>query len=146
MRCVWVALLLWATACTEARSPPRGLRVPLPEGWVAIPAGSGMLQVGPKGRVVLTLERRPGALLSLNALRGAVESEGASITQANGSASSTSVRYSKPGAPEAMLTVRALEPGVLLLCASTGQTEPSELDAAQTVCGGVRLEAVAATR
>ena len=132
--------LVWASACSEPKPPARGLRIPLPEGWVATPGGAGVLLVGPKGRQVMSLERRTAALPTLNALRGAVEAEGASVTHANGTPMTTSVRFSKPDAPEGLLTVRTLDPGVVLLCASTSEAEASELEAAQTLCGAVRLE------
>lgn len=141
MKLAWVALLVTLTGCPDAKPGARGLRVPLPEGWAATPGGSGILHVGPKGRVVLTLERRSLALPTLNALENAVEAEGAAVTHAEATPMRTLVRYAKADAPEGLLAVRTLEPGVVLLCASTVAAEADELDAAQTLCSGVRLEA-----
>lgn len=140
MRVGWLVLAVMAGACTESKpAAPRGLRVPLPEGWVAIAGAPGVLTVGPKGRAVLTLERRTAPLPTVEALKAAVEAEGAVVLHAGGAVDSTTVRFTKP-AP-GLLTVRTLENGALLLCASTAQAEADELDAADTLCGSVRLEA-----
>ncbi len=141
MRFVWVVLVVVAGACSEPKPAPRGLRIPLPDGWVASPGASGALRVGPKGRAVLTLEKRTAAVPSLDALKAAVETEGASVTHAEATPQRTQVRYAKPGTPEAVLAVRLLEPGVLLLCASTSDAEAEELEAGLALCSGVRLEA-----
>lgn len=136
----WLVLAL--LGCSEAKTPPpRGLRVPLPEGWVATAGGAGVLLVGPKGRAVLTLERRAVALPSLEVLTGAIEAEGGSVVRASGAADSTLVRYSRPP-KSGLLVVRTLEGGAQLFCASTPSAESSELDAAESLCAGVRLEAV----
>ncbi len=133
-----MVLALWAGACSETKSSPRGLRVPLPEGWVANAGAPGALAVGPNGRVVLTLERRSAQLPSLEALKAAVESEGGVVVRASSSAEGASVRYAK--AEPAMISMRVLEGGVLLLCASTPDAAPEELDAAEALCEAVRLE------
>ncbi len=139
MRFGWVALAVLAGACAETRSsPPRGLRVPLPDGWVANASAGGVLRVGPKGRVVLTLERRSASLPSLETLKAAVEAEGGVVVRAGNAVDSTTVRYTKP-AP-GLLTVRTLENGGLLLCASTPDATQEELDDAEALCGKVRLE------
>lgn len=142
MRRVCLALLVaWAGACSDSKVSPRGLRVPLPDGWVATPGAPGVLQVGPKGRVVVTLERRTAALPTLNALRAAVEVEGAAVTGAAGTPFKSVVRYGKSEAGSGLLAVHILETGVVLLCASTPAAEPAELDSVQALCAGVRLEA-----
>jgi hypothetical protein len=134
-----VALAVLAGACTETKSsPPRGLRVPLPDGWVANADTGGVLKVGPKGRVVLTLERRSAPLPTLEVLKAAVETEGAVVIRAGNAADSTTVRYAK-SAP-AFLTVRTLENGALLLCASTPAATQEELELAEALCADVRLE------
>lgn len=128
-------------ACSESKSPPpRGLRVPLPEGWAAVAGAPGELQVGPKGRVVLTLERRSVPLPAVETLTEAVEAEGGSVVRASGSVEATTVRYAKPSG-SGLLAVRSLENGALLLCASTPKAEAGELDTAEALCSGVRLEA-----
>ena len=100
-----------------------------------------MLKVGPKGRVVLTLERRSAPLPTVDALKAAVEAEGAVVVRAGGTIDAIGVRYTRP-AP-GMLTVRTLEYGALLLCASSPGVVPEELDALDALCTGVRLEAAA---
>jgi hypothetical protein len=139
----WVVLAVLVGACSESKSSaPRGLRVPLPDGWAANAGASGVLKVGPKGRVVLTLERRTAALPSIEALKAAVEAEGAVVVRGAGAADSTTVRYTKPSAA-GLLAVRTLENGVLLLCASTPEAALEELEAAESLCSAVRLEAIA---
>jgi hypothetical protein len=113
--------------------------VPLPEGWAASAGPAGVLEVGPKGRVLVTLERRAGSQPSLDLLKEAVEAEGATVAQAAGAAQSCSLRYRK-GVAEGLLCVRTLETGLLLLCASTPAADGADLDAAQTLCAGARLE------
>ena len=115
--------------------------MPLPEGWVATAGGPGVLLVGPRGRAVLTLERRAVALPSLEMLIGAIEAEGGSVVRASGAADSTLVRYARPP-KSGLLVVRTLEGSARLFCASTPSAESSELDAAESLCAGVRLEAV----
>jgi hypothetical protein len=141
VRLVWAALVVAAGACSEPKPATRGLRIPLPEGWVASPTAAGVLRVGPKGRAVLTLEKRAAALPSLEALEAAVVAEGAAVTHAEANASRILLRYARPDSAEALLAARLLEPGMLLLCASTVETEAEELDAAQALCGNVRLDA-----
>lgn len=142
MRFCWLVLAALAGACSDAKPVPRGLRVPLPDGWTANAAASGVLSVGPKGRVVLTLERRTAVLPSVEALREAAEAEGAVVVRGSGSADSTTLRYAKASA-YGLLTVRTLESGAQLLCASTPEAEEDELESAETLCAGVRLEPVA---
>jgi len=127
-----------ASACAEPKPVPRGLRVPLPDGWVATASGGGELAAGPKGRVVMTLERRPGPLPTLEVLTSAVEAEGGDVVRGSGATDAISVRYQKGAL--GFLAVRTLEGG-LLLCASTPMLEPAELEAAEALCGSVRLEA-----
>lgn len=117
--------------------------MPLPEGWVAnAGAGAtGVLLVGPKGRGVLTLERRSAKLPTVDALSAAVQAEGCVVVRGTGSADSSAIRYTRPLAA-GLLLVRTLEDGALLLCASTLSAEEEDLDAAERLCAGVRLEAV----
>ena len=129
-----------AGACSEAKPSPRGLRVPLPDGWVANPAAPGVLSVGPKGRVVLTLERRSATLPSLASLEAAVEAEGGVVVRGAGAGDSTMVRYTRSSVA-GLLLVRILENGALLLCASTPEAELDDLEAAENLCAAVRLEA-----
>lgn len=141
MRFGWVVLAAMAGACSDVKPSPRGLRVPLPEGWVANAAAPGVLKVGPKGRVVLTLERRTAGLPSVEALKAAVEAEGGVVARASGGVDATTVRYIRTSA-EGLLTVRTLENGVLLLCASTPEAGHDDLEPADTLCAAVRLEPV----
>jgi len=142
VRLGWVLLAALAGACSEAKVPPaRGLRVPLPDGWTASPGASGVLKVGPGGRGVATLERSAAPLPSMEALKTAVEAEGAVVASVVGAADSRVLRYSREGRG-GLLVVRTLEPGVLLLCATTPEVAPEELEATQALCGKARLEAV----
>jgi hypothetical protein len=137
----WLVLAVLAGACRETKSSPRGLRVPLPDGWVANAGAGGVLLVGPKGRGVLTLERRTATLPTVDALKAAVEAEGAVVVRASGAIEATTLRYTRPTAA-GLLSVRTLENGVLLLCASTPSAGEEDLEAAETLCEGVRLEPV----
>lgn len=139
MRCGWVVLALGTWACSETKPSPRGLRVPLPFGWVGTEGGSGILRVGPVGRAVLTLERRSAKLPSADALKAAVEAEGGSVVYAGGELDSITVRYTKAPA-RGLLRARTLEDGALLLCASTPEAAPEELEAVDTLCTQIRLE------
>lgn len=102
-------------------------------------ATPGVLSIGPKGRVVLTLERRSGALPSPGSLQAAVEAEGGVVVRADGAGDSTRVRYTRLLAA-GLLSVRVLENGALLLCASTPEAEPEDFEAAENLCAAVRLE------
>lgn len=136
----WLFAALAAGACTEAKSArPAGLRVPLPEGWVATATASGVLEVGPKGRVVATLERRVAPRVPVEELSRAVESEGGAVVSAASSEDSVRVRYTR-GATSGLLLVRPLDEKALLLCATLAVATPAEIDAAESMCGQTRLE------
>ncbi len=135
-----MVLALIASGCTESKTPQRGLRVPLPDGWVANAGLAGVLMVGPKGRVIVTLERRSAQLPSLEVLTVAVEAEGGSIVRAASALDSLSVRFAKPPSSMGLLVVRTLENGALLLCGSTPHAAVADLDPAEALCAGVRLE------
>ena len=115
------------------------LRVPLPDGWVARAAPSGALEAGPKGRVVLTLDRRTGALPAVDALSAAVEEAGGAVVASSATGEAVRIRYTK-GDTIGLLVVRPLEGGALLLCASAPAATPDELDASEALCGQVGLE------
>lgn len=91
--------------------------------------------------MVLTLERRGASLPTLETLKTAVEAEGATVTRSESAEGLTSLRYSRAGAAEGLLAARTLGPAALLLCASTPIAGPEELDAAQSLCAAVKLDA-----
>lgn len=128
-----------AGACPDPNRP-RGLRVPLPEGWVATASSAGALRVGPKGRVVLSLERRAGPLPSLSVLDAAIVAEGGAVVEGSSGPEGISIHYRK-GERTGLLMVRPLEPGTLVLCASEPDASAAELAIVQTLCLEVRLEA-----
>lgn len=136
----WAFVLLAAAACTEPKGPrATALRVPLPDGWVARANASGTLEVGPKGRVVLTLDRKTGALPAAEVLRAAVESEGGGVVDAATATDAVQVRYTK-GGRTGLLMVRPLEGQALLLCATTPEATADELAPSVALCGQVGLE------
>lgn len=136
MRFGGVALaFVMAGACSEPKSA--GLRVPLPEGWAASEGAPGVLRVGPRGRAVLTLERRAARLPTVEVLRAAVEAENGVVVRAVGDPGSTGVRYTR-GSSAGLLVVRTLESGKVLLCASTPEASELDFDPAETLCAQVR--------
>jgi hypothetical protein len=111
----------------------------MPEGWVARPLAAGELGIGPKGRVVMTLERR-AAMPTLAALQQAVEAEGAQLLSFTDTAG-LALRYGLDAGALGLLAVRPLDGGAALWCATTPEARAEELDAAAAACAAVRLEA-----
>jgi hypothetical protein len=132
----WVALLL--AACPEPKPAPSGLRVPLPEGWVATAAGTG-LTVGPRGRVVVTLERRSGEVPLASELRDAVKDEGATEVLLDEGEGYAAVRYRLGPTRDGFLAARRVGPRTVF-CASTARASPTDVDDGLALCRQVGLD------
>lgn len=128
-----------ACACPEkAATAPTGLRVPLPEGWVATPRGTG-LEVGPKGRVVATLELRGQEVPKSLELSRTVSAEGATeVTQDDGEGYAA-VRYSLGSGREGFLAVKKT-PSKTVWCASTAKATSDDIDDALALCRSIGAE------
>lgn len=125
-------------ACAEKPAAPTGLRVPLPDGWVATPKGAG-LAVGPKGRVVATLEPRAGDVPKSLELSRAVTAEGAfDVTREDGDGYSA-VRYALGSGREGFLAVKRT-PAKTVWCASTAEARPADIDDGLALCRSIGAE------
>lgn len=132
---LFVALL---AACAEKPAAPANLRVPLPEGWVATPRGTG-LEVGPKGRVVATLELRGKDVPKASELRRAVTAEGASDVTDEDGEGYAAVRYALGSGREGFLAVKQT-PSKTVWCASTAQARPGDIDDGLALCRSIGTE------
>lgn len=138
------AVALVALGCPQTRSvadgsvPPGkvGLKVPLPDGWVAHPGAGGVLQVGPGGHVVMTVEHRPEehrGLPDAGAVPSALREEGVMVLGELPLPDGWLLRYQWPGHEQALLGARQLPTG-LLLCASSPGATLDEVKQAAALC------------
>jgi hypothetical protein len=126
------------SACPEPKSASNALRVPLPTGWVAT-AVPGGLTVGPKGRVVATLELRPQPVPRASELRDAVTDEGASGVLVDDGEGYAAVRYRLGAERDAFLASKRVGARTVF-CASTAQATPSEVDEGLALCRQLGVE------
>lgn len=141
------AALAWACAaalsCTEGQggaakpkppAPPRaGLKVRLPDGWVATPDGA-RLKIGPASGAVALLESSPHPAESLEALAAVVEAEGAEVLEKESDGPDWWLRYRVSGREGALAghgTVR---------CASLPGAPAEALAAIRNVCAMVEFK------
>ena len=125
-----------------------GVRVPLPEGWVASADGPEALVLGPPGRAVMRIERRSGGRLPrLADLRSAFSEQvedARAITLEEREADDGVVwraRLEPAGSrgtrgPTVLLAARRLGADVLL-CASIPGASDAEVEAAASACEGL---------
>lgn len=140
MRRALALALLGAMGCPSEKpaapaEAPTGLRVPLPDGW-RFSASADVLAVGPRGRVVLQLERSARPLPTLDALAARVAAEGVEILQKESIDSFVGVRYSiavDKARQEGFLGARQVGPHTVW-CATTGGALPGEVEQSMTVC------------
>lgn len=125
-------------ACAESKPAPSGLRVPLPAGWVAT-AGATGLAVGPKGRVVVTLETRPGEVPRASELRDAAVEEGATEVLVDDGDGYAAVRYRLGPERDAFLASKRVGRRTVF-CASTAQATPTEVDDGLALCRQLNVD------
>lgn len=133
-----------APSASPAPEAKEGLRVGLPEGWVATPAGTG-LDVGPKGRVVLQLEPSARALPSLEALLQQLTVQGVRVTQKDETGGFVGVRYALSldgGGGEGFVGVKRVGARTVW-CATTGGASGAEVAEAYALCREVAVGATA---
>jgi len=112
-----------------------GLRVRLPEGWTAKPTGNG-LDVGPTGRVVVSLEPTSGPLPPVEALVSALEADGATRLEKESSDTFVGVMYQlngDAGAVAAFVGAQKAGPKVVR-CASTDEAQVEDVKAGFALC------------
>ncbi len=124
--------------CAQKPAAPVGLRVPLTEGWVATPQGGG-LAVGPKGRVVASLELRGGDVPRAAELSRAVTSEGATQVLLDDGEGYAAVRYTLAPGRDGFLAVKRVG-GRTVWCSSTANAKNDEVDDALALCRGLATE------
>lgn len=124
--------------CAQKPAAPVGLRVPLTEGWVATPQGGG-LAVGPKGRVVASLELRGGDVPRAAELSRAVTSEGATQVLLDEGEGYAAVRYTLAQGRDGFLAVKRVG-GRTVWCSSTANAKNDEVDDALALCRGLATE------
>lgn len=138
MRALWAASLALALGCPEAKQAPAGLRVPLPSGWVATAVGAG-LAIGPKGRVVVTLETRSGEVPRAAELRDLVEEEGATAVLLDEGDGYAAARYRLGAERDGFLASKRVGRKTVL-CASTSRATPSDVDDGLALCRQVSAD------
>lgn len=142
---------LWLTAallcgCPSDKPAARlGLRVPLPDGWVATPRGAA-LEAGPGGRPVVTLESRTSALPAVEELLAALATEGVQVEERSAEASFVGARYQlgldggvDAGQPEGFVAVKKVG-GRTVWCASAAQATAEQVRAGFELCRSVGIE------
>jgi len=143
---LWVAAALLCCGCpTEKPAARLGLRVPLPDGWVATPRGAA-LEAGPAGRAVVTLESRTSALPPLEQLLAALETEGVQVQEKASEDSYVGARYQlgldggvDAGQPEGFVAVKKVGERTVW-CASAAQATAEQVRAGFALCRAVGLE------
>lgn len=139
-----VALALGAALCACPADKPvtrGGLRVPLPDGWLATPHGA-LLEAGPAGRPAVTLESRDAPLPALDALLAALAAEGTQVLEKESTETFVGARYlagGDGGAPEAFVAVKRVGARTVW-CASTSSATPEQARAGFGVCRGLSRE------
>ena len=130
------ALALWACPADTSSDARGGLRVPLPDGWRAS-SSTGVLQVGPTGRVVLQLESLNMPLPAIEQLAGPLERERVAIILKESTDSFVGVKYRFiDSTNEGFLGVQRTK-GRIVWCATTKGAKADEVEAAMKVCRGV---------
>lgn len=132
-------LLLAALGCPDKPAPPTGLRVPLPEGWVATARGAG-LSVGPRGRVVATLEPLGGEVPRPATLARAVTAEGASDVLEDEGTGYAAVRYTLGAGRDGFLAVKRLGSRTVW-CASTADATEGDVENGLALCRNLGADA-----
>ncbi len=140
-------LALLALGCPEKVAPVAsgraGLRVPLPDGWVAAPVGD-RLEAGPPGRPALLLETKDLSIPTAEALAGLVQAEKVRITEKESTGSFVLVRYvfgadGGVGSP-AFLAAKQLG-GKAVFCSSAPGAKAEDVAIALATCRDVTREA-----
>lgn len=134
----WVVALV-LLGCPDKPAAPVGLRVPLVDGWTATPTGGG-LSVGPRGRVVTTLELRGGDVPRALELSRAVASEGATNVLLDEGEGYAAVRYSVGEQRDGFLAVKRVG-NRTVWCASTARASLGDVDDGLALCRGLSNEA-----
>lgn len=133
----WVPLVA-VLACSERPTTPSGLRVPLAEGWVATPTAGG-LSVGPKGRVVATLELRNAEVPRAMELSRVAAAEGATGMLQDEGEGYSAVRYSLGGDRDGFLAVKKVGTRTVW-CASTARASSADVDDGLALCRSLSTE------
>ncbi|MER2561460.1 MAG: hypothetical protein ABTQ32_12090 [Myxococcaceae bacterium] len=133
----WVPLVA-VLACTERPATPTGLRVPLAEGWVATPTAGG-LSVGPKGRVVATLELRNTEVPRALELSRVATAEGATGLLQDEGEGYSAVRYSLGAGRDGFLAVKKVG-AKTVWCASTARASSADVDDGLALCRSLSTE------
>lgn len=140
-------LALLALGCPEKAAPVAGgragLRVPLPDGWVAVPVGE-RLEAGPPGRPALVLETRELPFPTADGLAALVQAEKVKVLEKESTDSFVSVRYAfggdgGPGSP-AFLAAKQLG-GKAVFCSSAPGAKAEDVATALATCRDVTREA-----
>src|SRR5687768_7669422 len=163
MRGAVVAALLFGlgSGCPDAPAPPApqppatngktGVRVPLPEGWVATAGPDGSFLAGPRGRTVLRIDRQPASTLpTAEALEQLVRRAAAPAVvepiERRSDDGLVMFRYRLVPIPDAgestpragMIGLRAL-PAATFLCATLAGTSEDETAGAASACAQLAL-------
>lgn len=143
---VLLAALLLAGCPDEKKQPPRagraGLRVPLPDGWAAVPVGD-RLEAGPLGHPAVLLESREAALPSVEALVDAVARDGVRMTSQESNGLFVAVSYLlsvDAGAGLAAFVAVKRSGAKVVWCSSAPAGRPEDLAAALALCRDVSWE------
>ncbi len=143
-RLAFVVAVMAALLCACPADKPvtrGGLRVPLPDGWLATPHGA-LLEAGPAGRPAVTLESRDAPLPALGALLGALAAEGTQVLEKESSETFVGARYlagADGASPEAFVGVKRVGARTVW-CASTSAATPEQVQAGFGVCRGLSVE------
>ncbi len=148
-RSFWVPGALFLGACTSptpATPPPapRGLRVPLPDGWTAREIAPQVLVAGPKGQGVLRVERGGAPLPTIDAFAQTLEAEGTEVLTRVTRESFRAVKYrvhaDGGGETNAFLALKETQ-GQVFLCASEPGALEGQQDAALAACEKLEFSA-----
>jgi hypothetical protein len=140
-------LALLASGCPDKPAPAAangraGLRVPLPEGWVAVPVGE-RLEAGPPGRPALVLETKDLPFPTADGLAALVQAERVKVSEKESTPTFVSVRYAlgtDGGAATAGFLAAKQLGGKALFCSSAPGAKPDDVATALATCRDVTRE------
>lgn len=142
---LWLAAALLCGCPSDKPAARFGLRVPLPDGWVATPRGAA-LEAGPGGKAAVTFESRTSALPPVEELLAALATEGVQVQEKAADESFVGARYQlgldggvDAGQPEGFVAVKKVGERTVW-CASAAQASAEQVRAGFAVCRSVGLE------
>lgn len=140
-------LALMALGCPDKPAPAAangraGLRVPLPDGWVAVPVGE-RLEAGPPGHPALVLETKDLPFPTADGLAAMVQAEKVRVSEKESTSAFVSVRYvfgADGGVGSSAFLAAKQLGGRALFCSSAPGAKADDVATALATCRDVTRE------